>query len=316
MASDMNYFYNIVVPEDERSRVESLEPFDEYEEWHLKCAHYVLLTAFSGNCLRLASLVWPAVSLHSTEISDDILNAESLRGMSDDCGTFVTASKQSSTSSNAELLGSPRGCGVKEPASSDGTQSISSEIEPDQLILQEAKYHLPPMCKHGSHWKAAKLTYIGEEPDLRCQRFGHTASVVSVNGRHHMVAVGGFGVTSSGRHRRLSDINAWDLSTMTPETYSVSSDGLLSRMCHATVALGNSAPGNPAVGNSRLLVVGGRHSPTSPVRDHIVLVDFSDTTSTSVACHTVASTGDTPQLCWRHSVVHSVIDSKLIAFNS
>ena len=32
----------------ERSRVESLELFDEFEEWHLKCSHYIILCATTG----------------------------------------------------------------------------------------------------------------------------------------------------------------------------------------------------------------------------------------------------------------------------
>lgn len=32
----------------ERSRVENLELFDEFEEWHLKCNHYIILCATTG----------------------------------------------------------------------------------------------------------------------------------------------------------------------------------------------------------------------------------------------------------------------------
>lgn len=44
-AADMNYFYRELVPPAEHHRVESLEPFDEYEEWHLKCNHYMVVVA-------------------------------------------------------------------------------------------------------------------------------------------------------------------------------------------------------------------------------------------------------------------------------
>ncbi|KAM3608030.1 uncharacterized protein V6R79_018072 [Siganus canaliculatus] len=46
---DMNVFYLGLVPDEERRRVESLEPFDEYEEWHQKCSHYFILTACRGS---------------------------------------------------------------------------------------------------------------------------------------------------------------------------------------------------------------------------------------------------------------------------
>ncbi|NXF40140.1 TYW4 protein, partial [Nyctibius bracteatus] len=45
---DMNEFFTCCTPEDEQRRVQALEPFDEYEEWHLKCSHYFVLTASKG----------------------------------------------------------------------------------------------------------------------------------------------------------------------------------------------------------------------------------------------------------------------------
>uniref|UniRef100_A0A8C8SI42 tRNA wybutosine-synthesizing protein 4 n=1 Tax=Pelusios castaneus TaxID=367368 RepID=A0A8C8SI42_9SAUR len=45
---DMNEFYAGFIPEEERRRVQALEPFDEYEEWHLKCSHYFILAASKG----------------------------------------------------------------------------------------------------------------------------------------------------------------------------------------------------------------------------------------------------------------------------
>ncbi|XP_059696269.1 tRNA wybutosine-synthesizing protein 4 isoform X1 [Haemorhous mexicanus] len=45
---DMNEFFTCCIPEDEQRRVQTLEPFDEYEEWHLKCSHYFVLAASKG----------------------------------------------------------------------------------------------------------------------------------------------------------------------------------------------------------------------------------------------------------------------------
>uniref|UniRef100_A0A3B5ALD7 tRNA wybutosine-synthesizing protein 4 n=1 Tax=Stegastes partitus TaxID=144197 RepID=A0A3B5ALD7_9TELE len=56
---DMNDFYLGLVPEEERGRVESLEPFDEYEEWHQKCSHYFILTASRGCLTEQALLAHP-----------------------------------------------------------------------------------------------------------------------------------------------------------------------------------------------------------------------------------------------------------------
>lgn len=60
---DMNEFYQGLVPEKERCRVESLEPFDEFEEWHQKCSHYFILTACKGSLTSQAMLRTPPVSL-------------------------------------------------------------------------------------------------------------------------------------------------------------------------------------------------------------------------------------------------------------
>lgn len=50
-ALDLNEFYRRLLPAEERRRVEMLEPFDEYEEWHLKCSHYFILAASKGDIL-------------------------------------------------------------------------------------------------------------------------------------------------------------------------------------------------------------------------------------------------------------------------
>ncbi|XP_015746458.1 tRNA wybutosine-synthesizing protein 4 [Python bivittatus] len=48
---DMNEFYGCFLPVEERRRIQALEPFDEFEEWHLKCSHYFILVASKGEAL-------------------------------------------------------------------------------------------------------------------------------------------------------------------------------------------------------------------------------------------------------------------------
>ncbi|CAG2222270.1 LCMT2 [Mytilus edulis] len=67
-AMDMNQFYYNLVSEEERNRVEWLEPFDEYEEWHLKCAHYMVLCAYSKTCESLLSGFTKDISVSSNVI--------------------------------------------------------------------------------------------------------------------------------------------------------------------------------------------------------------------------------------------------------
>lgn len=58
-ALDLNEFYRRLLPADERRRVETLEPFDEFEEWHLKCAHYFILAASRGATLSETPVLPP-----------------------------------------------------------------------------------------------------------------------------------------------------------------------------------------------------------------------------------------------------------------
>lgn len=60
----MNQLY-FSLPLQLRQQIATLEQFDEYEEWHLKCAHYHILCSFTGS--------WPCyidlpLSLNGSEI--------------------------------------------------------------------------------------------------------------------------------------------------------------------------------------------------------------------------------------------------------
>ncbi|KAK5609958.1 hypothetical protein CRENBAI_007764 [Crenichthys baileyi] len=59
---DMNDFYLGLLSQEERDRMESLEPFDEHEEWHGKCSHYFILTASQGALMEQALLPQASVS--------------------------------------------------------------------------------------------------------------------------------------------------------------------------------------------------------------------------------------------------------------
>ena len=57
-SADMNSFFRqLAAPNWEAIR--HMEPFDEYEEWHLKCGHYLLVCATVGN----SSALQPALRL-------------------------------------------------------------------------------------------------------------------------------------------------------------------------------------------------------------------------------------------------------------
>ncbi|XP_034042461.1 tRNA wybutosine-synthesizing protein 4 [Thalassophryne amazonica] len=75
---DMNNFYLDLVPEEERLRVEHLEPFDEYEEWHQKCSHYFVLTASRGALMAQALLTCPPGLSSGPSWSPVVLNVSTL----------------------------------------------------------------------------------------------------------------------------------------------------------------------------------------------------------------------------------------------
>ncbi|EDQ86430.1 uncharacterized protein MONBRDRAFT_10965 [Monosiga brevicollis MX1] len=50
-AATMGQFYRFLLSDEERLRVDALEPFDEHEEWQLKCLHYIICVAAKGNNL-------------------------------------------------------------------------------------------------------------------------------------------------------------------------------------------------------------------------------------------------------------------------
>nr|XP_033790156.1 tRNA wybutosine-synthesizing protein 4 isoform X2 [Geotrypetes seraphini] len=53
---NMNEFYFNFISRSDRRRIETLEPFDEFEEWHLKCSHYFILVASKGSLIRNSTL--------------------------------------------------------------------------------------------------------------------------------------------------------------------------------------------------------------------------------------------------------------------
>ena len=46
-------YFKKEINKEERSRVDLIEIFDEYEQWHLKCSHYTLVLAANGILLDL-----------------------------------------------------------------------------------------------------------------------------------------------------------------------------------------------------------------------------------------------------------------------
>ena len=62
-ARDMNCVYHGIMSASEQQRIENLEVFDEFPEWHLKCAHYTIVLACKGVCHSLQQQVINSVPL-------------------------------------------------------------------------------------------------------------------------------------------------------------------------------------------------------------------------------------------------------------
>ncbi|XP_066301529.1 tRNA wybutosine-synthesizing protein 4-like [Branchiostoma lanceolatum] len=61
-ATDMNNFFTTLIPREEKLRVDSIEVFDEFEEWHLKCSHYAVVCAFKGSAVSLSETIFPGIN--------------------------------------------------------------------------------------------------------------------------------------------------------------------------------------------------------------------------------------------------------------
>ncbi|XP_051877081.1 tRNA wybutosine-synthesizing protein 4 [Pristis pectinata] len=76
---DMNEFYVGYIPKQEKQRIELLEPFDEYEEWHLKCSHYMILCASKGDLIKyLPFTPHPDFCINKLDILDPLQLSVSL----------------------------------------------------------------------------------------------------------------------------------------------------------------------------------------------------------------------------------------------
>ena len=73
----MNTFYRDFLPQEEHVRVEHLEPFDEYEEFSLKCSHYFICVATKGSCCDMSNNMNAASQTDAkTKYSEELVTKE------------------------------------------------------------------------------------------------------------------------------------------------------------------------------------------------------------------------------------------------
>lgn len=73
----LSHFYHSL-PESEKERVESLEVFDEFEEFKLKCLHYTLLIATSNDMSHLLDKIGPCSIILNPCFTKDVYVVEPL----------------------------------------------------------------------------------------------------------------------------------------------------------------------------------------------------------------------------------------------
>lgn len=161
----MIHFFLRLLPEVEARRLETLEMFDEYEEWILKCIHYFVITATQGTCSSFNETIWKEMSIF---------------GRSDACDGFenkLLDSSNFSSISHHSVLGSE----------AFSTKTCIGNENPTRTTTDLYA------CISGTEMGSENLLVDVELEDLKCSRFGHSSCIIDFKGGKHLFVIGGFG---------------------------------------------------------------------------------------------------------------------------
>ncbi|ELU06607.1 hypothetical protein CAPTEDRAFT_220116 [Capitella teleta] len=208
-ACDMNCFYFSVLSEEDQVHLRSLEPFDEFEEWHLTCAHYFLLNACNGQCSNLKSIP-PSNPLAA----------------------------------------------IEEVESSVGKFALTLKV------------------------------FSSDQEFQQC--YGHTSSLVTINGNQCIASIGGFGGLTSN-HSRISSIECIDVKSEVSVLVQTKSK-MTERLYHSATV----------VDTDTILVLWGRKSPMQACQS-CFQVKFTASESCEI---NEFETGSMPSARWRHSATY------------
>ena len=307
--------------EDERRRVYHLEPFDEFEEWHLKCTHYMVLTAFCGDCIQFAEHVWmcsqvikpETTKLKETPVSDantqdnigdqlknDAIHLQICCGDVVNCRNEIGQQKhdlqipgdmyvwqnvfdeQASVGSYNKRFGHT--CNLMIPI--DNSDSHNATVKQQNASCSSENTEVSSSNHHLSSEKRSRLI-----PD----EFLHYKT--SYDELSYILCVGGFG-KQNNEHRRLSTLSAvLPGSDNATEVHCSGDPCSFDRMYHTA----NNISGH------RLVIFGGRFSPIRPCDTRSVYVlSCVRAAGNQFSCHCQVNqiTGVNPCPRWRHSALN------------
>ena len=296
---DMNQFYHHFIDDTERQRVETLEPFDEYEEIHLKCNHYLLLWGFNGQCVDILEHLRPGPHVEFVDGKESKYLMSSYQRQVDDKKLSVLVSR--------------RKCDSDNPESNDGAAVESAVISAEDGAA----------ASNASDLSANDFSWTFHPPSAQCEMTGHAVAELPAG----ILCVGGFG-NCGGSHTRRNHLILYDSKTSNTSVIPVDSNPkLVERVNHTATVLDE----------RRVLLLGGRLSPMKPCSMSCLLqVIPSDTNmagetssdgmaedTENGACSTASSgpcwrvtaeelccQGDVPPPRWRHSATKCVLDGK------
>eukprot|EP01051_Picozoa_sp_SAG22_P002983 SAG22_NODE_139_length_18025_cov_4.352058_4_plen_1082_part_00 len=190
---DMNSLYYDWLPIEDRQRIERAEPFDELEEWHLKCCHYTVLTATMEPKLSVPQGLPPATVASPGEpatrpgcffstVSPEDLGAEAEQ---EAAGTSVGAWEPMQAAERGRLLAGRRGHAL---VSIGGAQLVcyggfgpSGHGGKKQARMATAEIiEVVPSDTAGGRlcYRSHLVPAAGEVPGARCS---HAAAVADLN---------------------------------------------------------------------------------------------------------------------------------------
>ena len=247
----MNYFFDKMVPLAERRRVSDLEPFDEFEEWHVKCSHYIIICAFTGDCVESADKMLHILA--STDNShNEILSATDVND-SNSTGYSYRQNQQNRHGTCAKSTESSINGAFQNGEIS--TNGKLDEITNDCVDGEQIEGHLLGVNKEqfSSSLKPVHIDQVPVADEIKV--FGHTTTSLP-NG--DLIIVGGFGEIK-GKHERVARIRV--MKANSHDIYECTASVAMERMCHSATLLPD----------GRIFIFGGRTSPTRPCARSVLL---------------------------------------------